>query len=200
MLIRNFGHLWERKFINYGTGGAGNKGHLRGYITKKRMADFREQIGIYVLFDKDLAPVYIGQAGSGKRRLFARLNEHETDDLWNRWEYFTWFGFRRVNQSGRLSDYDDAEKIFKAEGSLLLNQVEGALITALEPKLNKQGARWKGVKEWFQTRDPVMEEATVGDLIPRFDKLGMELGSLRKLIEKKSKSTKNKRKGRSKKD
>ena len=62
------------------------------------MADFREQIGIYVLFDKDLAPVYIGQAGSGKRRLFARLNEHETDDLWNRWEYFIGLVFEGLTE------------------------------------------------------------------------------------------------------
>ena len=132
-----FGRLWERKYTNYG--GPGARGHLCGYVTGNRKADFREQIGIYVLSDKDLAPIYIGQAGRGQRRLLNRLNQHETDHLWNRWEYFSWFGFRRVNQSGSLSAHDDVSKIFRARGELLLNEIEGALITALEPKLNKQG-------------------------------------------------------------
>jgi hypothetical protein len=175
MLIRNYGHLWERKYINYGTGGQGNKGNLRGYITEKHKADFREQIGIYVLFDKDFAPIYVGQAGNGQRKLLSRLNQHETDHLWNRWDFFSWFGFRRVNQSGKLSAFDDVEKIFKAKGSLLLNEIEGALITALEPKLNKQGARWKDIKEYFQDIDDEMRELTVGDLAEEFKTLKKQL-------------------------
>lgn len=63
MLIRNFGHFWERKYIN--NGGGRKPGHLRGYVSAKRQADFREQIGIYVLYDKDLLPMYVGQAGMG---------------------------------------------------------------------------------------------------------------------------------------
>jgi len=124
MLIRNFGHLWERKFINYGTGGPGNRGHLKGYNGKEEV-DFREQIGIYVLFDKDFVPVYIWQAGRGHRRLFDRLNEHETDDLWNRWDHFSWFGFRRVNKKSRtLSRFDSVTKRFSTKGSLLLNEAK----------------------------------------------------------------------------
>ena len=87
MLIHNFGHHWERKYINYGRPGARGHGHLKGYITKQQV-DFREQIGIYVLFDNNLAPVYVGQVGNGNRGLLARLNQHETDHLWNRWDHF----------------------------------------------------------------------------------------------------------------
>jgi len=169
MLIRNYGHLWERKYINYGTGGQGNRGHLKGYITGSQEADFRDQIGIYVLYDKDFVPIYVGQAGRGQQGLWSRLNHHETDHLWNRWVYFSWFGFRRVNKNGKLSRFDDVEKIFRAKGSLLLNEVEGALITALEPKLNKQGARWKDIEEYFQTRDDEMEEPTLGDLAEKLE-------------------------------
>ena len=99
----------------------------------------------------------------------SRLNQHETDHLWARWDYFRWFGFRRVNKSGELSAFDDVEKVFRAKGSLLLNEVEGALLTALEPKLNKQGPHWKDVTEYYQTRDDEMEEATVGDLMEKLD-------------------------------
>src|SRR5580693_3179674 len=111
MLIQNYGHLWERKYINWGRGKV--KGHLKGYVTSKRKADFRDQIGIYVLFDKDLKPVYIGQVGRGSKTLFNRLNQHETDHLWNRWEHFSWFGIRRVNKNGKLSGFDKTSKTFK---------------------------------------------------------------------------------------
>jgi hypothetical protein len=190
--------MWERKFINYGSGGPGNKGHLRGY-TGTHEVDFREQIGIYVLFDKDFAPIYIGQAGRGAKRLLNRLNEHEVDHMWNRWVYFSWFGFRRANNNETLSKFDDVEKLFKATGSLLLNEVEGALITALEPKMNKQGARWKDVDEYFQTRDPAVEEATVGDLIEKFDGLESRLESVRKLVSSKKKKVLKKAKKQKKK-
>ncbi len=113
MLIRNFGHLWEHKYINYGTGGKGNKGHLKGLISGNKEADFRDQIGIYVPYDKDFVPIYVGQAGSGQKGLLSRLNQHEIVHLWNRWVYFSWFGFRRVNKQNRkLSSFDEVEKIF----------------------------------------------------------------------------------------
>jgi len=177
MLIRNFGHLWQRKYINYGRPRV--RGHLKGYRTKASEVDFRDQIGIYVLFDKDLVPVYIGQAGRNKR-LFGRLHQHENDHLWNRWEHFSWFGFRRVNKSSRqLSLFDTLDKTFKISGTLVLNEIEGALITALEPKLNKQGARWKDVEEYYQLIDDEMEDVTAGDVLDsnaRLEKLITGLG------------------------
>jgi hypothetical protein len=60
--------------------------HPRSEVTRKRPPRQREQIGLYILSDKDYAPLYIGQAGQGQRRLLNRLNQHETDHLRNRWE------------------------------------------------------------------------------------------------------------------
>jgi hypothetical protein len=177
MLIRNFGHLWERKYLNYGRPKV--RGHLKGYLSPRSgEVDFREQMGIYVLFDKDLSPVYIGQAGKNQK-LFGRLKQHDTDHLWNRWEHFSWFGFRRVNKNGDLSLFDDLHKTFKISGTLLLNEIEGALITALEPKLNKQGARWKDVDEYFQFVDDEKEDVTLGHVLDsnaRLEKLITGLG------------------------
>lgn len=182
MLIRNFGRIWERKYINWGRWGV--RGHLNGYVTKNRLADFREQIGIYILYDKDLIPVYIGQAGSGKQTLYSRLKQHETDHLWNRWEYFSWFGFRRVNATGSLSRYDDAQKIFKASGSSLLNEIEGVLITTLEPKLNKQGASWKDVEEFYQLIDDDVKELKLANVIKANKEIEKQISTLGKKVEK----------------
>jgi hypothetical protein len=56
-----------------------------------------------------------------------------------------------------------------------LNEVEGALLTALEPRLNKQGPHWKDVKEYYQTRDAEMEETTVGDSMEKLNGLEKRL-------------------------
>ncbi|MDE1964090.1 MAG: hypothetical protein KGI42_09345 [Xanthomonadaceae bacterium] len=179
MLIRNFGHLWERRYIQWGRGGV--KGHLHGYRKPTDSgADFRDQIGIYVLFDKQYSPVYVGQVGSGKQRLLGRLNQHTSDHLWNRWEYFTWFGFRRVNPvSNLLSEHDKPEKKFSAKGDALLNEVEAALLIALEPKLNKQGPRWKDVEEFFQTVDDELEERSVSEVLVEIADIKKQVAGLR---------------------
>ena len=52
-VIKNYGFLWERKYIFRGTGGDGNSGHLRGWASSRPTADFRDQIGVYVLYDRN---------------------------------------------------------------------------------------------------------------------------------------------------
>jgi len=180
MLIRNFGHLWERRFIYWGRGN--NKGHLYGYRTPTdEGADFRDQIGIYILFDKSYLPVYVGQTGGGAQRLFLRLRQHQRDHLWNRWEYFSWFGFRRVNpSSSKLSEHDKPDKSFKAKGAVLLNEVEAALLVALEPKLNKQGPRWSDVEEFFQYVEDELEERSVSEALQEIEVLKDQITKFQK--------------------
>lgn len=182
MLIRNYGHLWQRKHIVWGRPRV--KGHLIGY-TGSFKADFRDQIGIYVLFGKDQKPVYIGQVGSKTQTLFNRLAAHETDHLWNRWEQFTWFGLKRVNRDGTLSLYDKPTKIFKVDGVALLNEIEAALMTAMEPNLNKQGPRWKDAEEYFQDTEQT-QDITMRDLLMSHKELEDQIASLgKKLLKQK---------------
>jgi hypothetical protein len=134
MLISNYGLFWQRKYVHFGYGG--NKGTLFGKMSKKKfLVNFREQIGTYVLYDKDFIPIYVGQAGNGNATLFTRLKDHTTDYLRNRWEYFTWFGHRRVNANRRLAAYDSIEKTFKAQGGGILTESEDILIATMEPKI-----------------------------------------------------------------
>ncbi len=167
--MRNYGHLWERKYINYG--GPGVRGHLRGYINTSSSIDFRDQIGVYVLYDKDFIPVYVGQAGNGHAKLFDRLKHHESDRLWNRWVSFSWFGVRGVNQNGTLSSHDTIEKVFKTNGSLLLNEFEAILIEAMEPKLNRQGACWNDAVEYFQKVDAEMDDIENCQIMEKMESL-----------------------------
>ncbi|MEQ1686179.1 MAG: GIY-YIG nuclease family protein [Burkholderiaceae bacterium] len=108
-IIKNYGFLWGRKYIYRGAGGDGNAGHLKGDASNSRQVDFREQIGVYVLYDRNQQIVYVGQAGNGNASLFTRLKNHMDGALWNRWEYFTWVGFRDANANGALSNQQNVD-------------------------------------------------------------------------------------------
>lgn len=161
-IIKNYGFLWERKNIYRGTGGDGNAGHLTGKTSGKPNADFREQIGVYVLYDRNQNIVYIGQAGNGHATLFTRLKNHMDGALWNRWEYFTWIGFRDVNANGSLSNQQNiASAVSGYKYSDALNEIEGILIEVIEPKLNKQSGRLKNATEYFQVPDERLAEVSL---------------------------------------
>jgi hypothetical protein len=180
--IKNYGLLWERKFIHYGWSGA--PGHLNGYRRGIKNVDFRYQSGVYVLYDKDMIPVYVGQAGRGNANLFARPKQHETDHLWNRWIYFSWFGLCKVNKNGSL--FMPANSVRRINGAVTdaLNDIEGVLILALEPKLNKQGAKFKGVLQFSQSIDENVEELSFSDIDEKMDSLGTRLKKIEKMLSK----------------
>ena len=181
-MIKNFGLLWERKFLHIGAGS--NRGTLLGKARGTDIVDFREQIGIYILYDKDMAPIYVGQAGNGNAKLFARLKNHQRDHLNNRWEYFSWFGLRRVNSTCALSDIDHIDKTYKSDGQNLLDEFEGILIAAMEPRLNKQGPKFKDATQYLQAIDENIQETTLADLKIGIQELQSKISVLQKHVIK----------------
>ncbi len=166
-IIKNYGFLWERKYIYRGSGN--NAGHLKGYRSGKE-ADFRDQIGVYVLYDSHQNIVYVGQAGNGNATLFSRLKNHMDGALWNRWEYFTWIGFRDVNIDGSLSNQQGVDSgVSGFKYSDALNEIEGILIEILEPKLNKQSGKLKTASEYFQTVDARVTDVTNHELMAKLE-------------------------------
>jgi hypothetical protein len=180
--IKSYGNLWERKYIHFGS--QGKPGSMLGHNSRVDDVDFRDQIGIYILYDKNMKMVYVGQAGNGKANIFSRIKQHTDDHLWNRWEYCSWYGFKSVNKDSTLSQKDHVEKSFQISGSDLLNELEGLLITVIEPTLNKQGAKWSGVEEFYQEIHEDLEEFTIGDLMQEQEKLSSKIDKL--LKQKKS--------------
>ena len=175
-IIKNFGFLWERKFIYRGNGG--NAGHLRGTSQGKSDADFSEQFGVYVLYDRSQSIVYVGQAGNGNATLFTRLKNHmDSNHLRNRWEYFSWVGFKDVNRNGSLSEHQSVESgVSGFKYSDALNEIEGILIEIIEPKLNKQGGKLTGAREYRQFIDERLDD------VSNFE-LREHLRSLKKMVE-----------------
>jgi hypothetical protein len=104
MLIHNYALFWRRENIFWGRPKV--SGHLKGFPARKAYAevDFREQRGVYVLYDDSFRPVYVGQAGANdNRHLFDRLKDHTRDALVDRWTKFSWFGIRWVTKTNKLA-------------------------------------------------------------------------------------------------
>jgi hypothetical protein len=114
--------------------------------------DFRDQQGVYCLYDDNFKLVYIGQAGGkNDQRLFHRLKQHRSDKVADRWTRFSWFGIREVLGSGKLKAVKDNSY---TKISDVLNHIEGILIAAAEPIHNRQGGRFgEQVGQYIQYRD-----------------------------------------------
>jgi hypothetical protein len=176
--IKNYGLMWHRDRVFWGTGGGGNKGSLLGR-RKGAEVDFRRQIGVYVLYDDAHQPVYVGQAGQGNQRLFTRLRDHCRDYLSARWRYFSWFGLLAANKNGTLSSRDDKQERVRGTIQSTLNEIEGVLIAATEPAFNKQGAHFKGIYRYHQAVSEDADEVTTRQLLDKLNKIEHSVGKLR---------------------
>jgi len=124
---------------------------VRATETTSPPVDFRDQVGVYVLYDENFRLVYVGQAGNGNAKLFSRLKHHTKDSLADRWTRFSWFGITWVKQNGDLAA--GAAAAFVRIGDIL-NHIEGILISSAEPPNNRQGGRFgKRVEQYLQYRD-----------------------------------------------
>ncbi len=156
MLINNYGLFWRLDQVFWGW--QNRNGHLNGRIASSQsspLVDFREQQGVYVLYDDSFQIVYVGQAGAGEnQRLFDRLKQHTRDQLAERWSRFSWFGIRPITKAGKLR----VEKMAAHPPiSDVLDHIEAILITAAEPKHNRQGGRFgEGVHQYLQYRDELL--------------------------------------------
>ncbi len=153
MLIHNYGLFWRRNDVFWGRPKV--TGHLKGIPAKEKSSttpvDFREQAGVYVLYDDNFRLVYVGQAGAGNQYPFSRLRHHQKDALADRWTRFSWFGIKWVRENSKLAI--GAAK-FSIKSTDLLNHIEAILISAAEPPHNRQGGRFgNDVEQYLQYRD-----------------------------------------------
>lgn len=147
-LVQCYGLFWRWEDVHTG-GGQGQKGELWGYRkgAKNKHVDFRDQRGIYALYAGHNF-VYAGQID--KRGLLKRLIEHCNDDLAERWDRFSFFGTRRVLDSGKLGKI---KKAATAKTNVVLNQLETFLIHVSAPALNNNRGKWSGATRFYQVRD-----------------------------------------------
>jgi hypothetical protein len=157
--IKNFGFMWERDKVDWGRRGPGGSSSFKGVMVhnRKRVVEFADQMGIYVLYDKFEQPVQVGQS----KLILKRLRDHRRDHLRNRWSLFSWFGFYQVSKNtNALLVKDQATELRRTltlEESL--NELEAILIQVLEPRLNRKGPNWIEAEEYLQ----IAPESTDGE-------------------------------------
>ena len=147
MIISSYGLFWDKNEVHWGH--KKDSGTLAGYLEgdKNNKVDFRNQKGIYALYDSAFNLVYVGQAGSKEyQNLFLRLKNHLSDHLSERWRYFSWFGFCYVKGDNTLSDGAQHPTTSHEDA---LNHLEAVSIAIAEPKLNLRRGNFN-CEKYFQ--------------------------------------------------
>ncbi len=153
MLIKAYGLFWREDEVDWSPG----QGKLFRLLGRKgsnlpglRVADFRYQHGLYVLYG-DYGPYYVGLTYTS---LGKRLKDHRHDAHGGRWTRFSWFGFRKV-QEKTLSDQTRmlaplALKTLTTSPKGAIADVEALLIMALGCPANTNNMNFKQAAQWEQ--------------------------------------------------
>lgn len=147
--IAAFGRHW--KFDEEEASSRKLLGMRQGGKTPVNMAG---QIGVYILYEREKA-VYVGKTDSGG--LIDRLEAHSGGSKWGRWDSFSWFGLRSVNEeTGELQGLDEKSRL-----GPITDIGESLLIEVLEPHLNRQSGNSIG-DMYVQVREYVETVGTAG--------------------------------------
>ncbi len=157
--IRSFGLFWRRDEVTWAPG-AGNAGVFRLLGRRNRnqpaleVTDFRDQRGIYVLYD-DYGPYYVGLARD--RAIRQRLREHTHDKHWDKWDRFSWFGFRRVlsgTDADGLQMLGTMPKQLVSGTASTIGDIEALLMLSLGTveRGNTQTMKFKNADRWDQVQ------------------------------------------------
>ena len=155
MLIRAYGLFWSADEVEWFPG-PGNRGRymLLGRQgerrPKLRLADFRTQSGLYILYG-DYGPYYVGKADRFGRRLKQHLNDRHA----GKWSRLSWFGFRPVLTSLNADGLNRLKELrTKTRGPMTkqIGELEALLIRALGLENNYAKMRFPSASEWKQVR------------------------------------------------
>lgn len=144
--LRAFGMFWRRESVSW----AGKAKLFGRQGLGASQVNFSEQVGVYLLHDRERV-IYVGRA---TENLFARLKAHTVDRLGGRWDRFSWFGLRGVNDDGTL---DEASVPWSS--TVVIETMEALLIESLEPPLNRKRGDNFSAAEYLQVLDPELEKA-----------------------------------------
>jgi hypothetical protein len=154
MSILNYGMFWRREEVEWhpGTGSdfrlIGRQGERKPGL---RMADFREQSGIYILYG-NYGVFYVGIS----EQLGIRLRNHHDNHTETEWDRFSWFGFRRVLQrkdyATSFADLAEMPQVRLSNPVEGIKDLESLLIRAMGPSGQRietftHEERWEQVGE-----------------------------------------------------
>jgi hypothetical protein len=156
MFVKSYGLFWRVDEVRWNPGkGAKGEFRLLGRRNKNvptlRLADFRHQQGIYILYGNH-GPIYVGL--TKKQGLGKRLKDHLNDSFQGKWDRFSWFGFRIVLKGKDEYGICALKKLAEVgEGNpvAMIADVEALLIRAMGLNNIKQ-MRFSDADEWQQVK------------------------------------------------
>jgi hypothetical protein len=153
--LRAFGMFWQRDGVSW----SGQPRLMGRQSEGASEVNFSDQVGVYLLHDRERV-IYVGRAAD---TMFGRLKSHLTDRLGGRWDRFSWFGLRPVNEDGSLG-----EPAYVWNHAVVIETLEALLIESLEPPLNrKRGDNFSGA-EYLQVFDPEIENRRMKQVFDDF--------------------------------
>ncbi|MGE0229706.1 MAG: GIY-YIG nuclease family protein [Dehalococcoidia bacterium] len=146
-LIQCYGVHWRKTAVRWESkrGGLWGNRRRKNYGRQPRHVNFWGQAGVYVLYNSMFEAIYSGQTTS----LGGRLRNH-TRHAWlgPKWEYFSWFGVRKINKRG--DDLLKQKANYVASARVVLDTLEAVLIAVGARTENKQGPKLHGAHPYFQ--------------------------------------------------
>ncbi len=123
------------------------------------MADFREQLGLYILYG-NYGPHY---AGLTQRQTLGKiLKDHLRDEHKGQWDRFSWFGFKQVlkrrDRNGLHLLKEQLPKRTSIDPNTAIEEMKALLIKAMA-LTNLSESRFANAQEWFQVKK--LEAATL---------------------------------------
>jgi hypothetical protein len=155
--IHAFGLFWKKDEVNWFPGKAkkgafrllGRQGKNSGTL---RMADFRGQRGIYILYG-NFGPYYAGL--TRRQTLGKRLSDHLKNRHAGEWDRFSWFGFNQVlkkrNKGGLHLLKTKMPRRKSIDPNTSIKEMEALLIKSMALK-NRADSRFVAAEEWRQVR------------------------------------------------
>jgi hypothetical protein len=146
--------FWNADEVNWSRRDGNGPFRLLGKVGNKwpglQVCDFREQRGIYVLYD-NYGPYYVGLTRTSP--IGNRLRTHRSDRHEGKWDRFSWFGFRPVIGAQFA---DGTQALGKVPARLLtdshwtIGDIEALLIQALGARGNKMQMHFAQAESWTQ--------------------------------------------------
>jgi hypothetical protein len=159
MGIRAFGLFWRADEVDWEPG-RGNAFHLLGRngmnLPKRRIVDFRDQQGLYILYG-NYGPHYVGLT---QKSLGKRLKDHTLDKHAGKWDRFSWFGFRpvMVKKVNGLNQLKVLPTLAIDSPQDSIADMEALLIKALGLADNKNNMNFQDAIEWEQIKLDELEK------------------------------------------
>lgn len=135
MSILNYGLFWRREEVEW-CPGMGYDFRLigrRGRGQNLRLANVREQSGVYILYG-NYGVFRVGIVTT--ERLGVRLREHNNNYTQGEWDRFSWFGFQKVRtktDSSRFCILGAMPQVRIGRPDVWIRDIESLLIRAMGP-------------------------------------------------------------------